>query len=218
MRIKLRKTDLASFDNFFQPGDVRMMPDSLDGRAGLRRRRLIGSALATLLLSSCGPDLPPLPTTPTGPYRLGIGDEVRVITFGESQLTGQFAVNDSGYIAVPLLGLVPARGLTTAQLENRIATLLRRGNLIKNPSVSVEVTAYRPVFILGEVEKPGRYPYEPGMTVLTAVAIAGGFTYRAVKGHVRILRTNGGPAVEGVAPRNTYLEPGDVITVLERTF
>lgn len=194
------------------------MLESRYERVGLYRRRLIGTGLATLLLSSCGPGLPPLPNTPTGPYRLGIGDEVRIITFGETQLTGKFRVNDSGDIAVPLLGLVQARGLTTAQLENRIATLLRKRNLFKNPSVSVEVTSYRPVFVLGEVEKPGRYPFEPGMTVLTVVAIAGGFTYRAVKSHVRILRTNGGSTIEGTAPRGTYLQPGDVVTVLERTF
>lgn len=182
------------------------------------RRQLIGSALSVLLLSSCAPGLPPLPTSQVGPYRLGVGDEVRIITFGETQLTGRFRVNDAGDIAVPLLGLVHAEGLTTAELEARVAALLRKQNLIKNPSVSVEVVAYRPVFILGEVNKPGRYPYEPGMTVLTVVAIAGGFTYRAVKGHVRILRTISGRPVEGTAPSSTYVEPGDVITVLERYF
>lgn len=184
----------------------------------LHRRQLIGSVLPALLLSSCGPDLPPLLATPAAPYRLGVGDEVRVITFGETQLTGRFRVNDSGEIAVPLLGLMQARGLTTAELESRIAAALRDRHLIRSPSVSVEVVAYRPIFILGEVNKPGQYPYQPGMTVLTVVAIAGGFTYRAVESHVRILRTITGTPVEGLASRGAYVQPGDVITVLERYF
>jgi len=141
-----------------------------------------------------------------------------VITFGGDQLTGEFRINDSGNIAIPLLGAVHAAGLTTGQLGDEIATELQKKDLLKNPSVSVEVLAYRPFFILGEVTKPGEYPYEPGMTVLTAVSIAGGFTYRAVTDYASIVRTSSGDAVEGRVSRQTLVRPGDVITIFERRF
>ena len=156
--------------------------------------------------------------TPAGPYRLGVGEQVRIITFGEEQLTGQFRVNDRGTIAIPLLGAIPASGLTTAELEHSIAQRLRDKKVLLDPSVSVEVLTYRPVFILGEVNKPGEYPYQPGMTVLTAVTIAGGFTYRAQTDYASILRPIDGHAVEGRVNRGTEVRPGDVITIFERYF
>jgi polysaccharide export outer membrane protein len=177
--------------------------------------------LASLLLTSCAPgaNLSPLPTDETGTaYHLGTGDQVRVITFGGDQLTGEFRINDSGNIAIPLLGSVHAAGLTTAQLGDTIATDLQKKELLKNPSVSVEVIAYRPFFVLGEVTKPGEYPYEPGMTVLTAASIAGGFTYRAFTDYASITRTTPGGAVEGRVTRQTLVKPGDVITIFERRF
>lgn len=179
-----------------------------------------GLAAVCLLLAACSPgsNLPVLPATPAGPYRLGVGENVRVITFGEERLTGQFRVNDRGDIAIPLLGTIPASGLTTTQLEQSIAKQLTDKKVLLNPSVSVEVLQYRPVFILGEVAKPGEYPYQPGMTVLTAVAIAGGFTYRAETGYASILRSINGHAVEGRVPRGMEVRPGDVIDIFERYF
>jgi polysaccharide biosynthesis/export protein len=177
-------------------------------------------AATCLLLAACSPGsgLPPLPATQAGPYRLGVGDEMRVITFGEERLTGQFRVNDRGEIAVPLLGTIQADGLTTTELEHSIDRQLVAKKVLLNPSVSVEVLGYRPVFILGEVSKPGQYPYQPGMTVLTAVAVAGGFTYRAETHYASILRTTDDHAVEGRAPRGTEVHPGDVIDIPERYF
>ena len=172
-----------------------------------------------VLVSSCAQQqLPPLADTPVFPYRLGPGDQVRIITFGEEQLTGQFRVNDSGSLAVPLLGVVPAAGHTVDQIQDEIATALKEKKLIVSPSVSVEVTAFRPIFVLGEVIKPGEYPYQPGMTVLTAVAVAGGFTYRAVQRHATILRSDGGHSVEGGVERGARVHPGDVVTIEERYF
>jgi polysaccharide export outer membrane protein len=168
--------------------------------------------------SGPGSNLPPIPTADVTGYKLGAGDQVRIITFSDEQLTGEFRVADSGTIALPLLGSVKAAGLTPVQLEGEVASALRQRNLYKDPSVAVEVIAYRPVFILGEVNRPGQYPYQPGMTVVTAVAIAGGFTYRAVEDDASIVRTVDGKAVEGLAGRETYVRPGDVITVFERTF
>lgn len=180
----------------------------------------VGLAMVCLLLAACSPgsNLPMLSATPAGPYRLGVGEDVRVITFGEERLTGQFRVNDRGDIAVPLLGTIPANGLTTTELEQSIAKQLTDKKVLLNPSVSVEVLQYRPVFILGEVSKPGEYPYQPGMTVLTAVAIAGGFTYRAETGYASILRTINGHSVEGRVPRGMEVRPGDVIDIFERYF
>jgi polysaccharide biosynthesis/export protein len=185
----------------------------------LRCRKFAGAALL-LGVTSCSPgsDLAALPDTPPGPYRLGVNEEVRVITFGQEQLTGQFRINDRGNIVVPLLGEIPANDLTTTQLQQAIASRLKEKQLVEHPDVSVDVVSYRPVFILGEVSKPGQYPYQPGMTVLTAVAVAGGFTYRAVTDYASILRTADGHGVEGRVPRNMLVQPGDVIDIYERHF
>jgi polysaccharide export outer membrane protein len=172
------------------------------------------------LVTSCAPggELPPLPPTADTAYRLGPGDQVHIITFGEQQLTGDFRVSDSGTMSVPLIGAVKASGLTSRELAESISDELRRRKLFRDPSVTVEVIAYRPIFILGEVNKPGQYPYQPGMTVLTAVAIAGGFTYRAVQDYSSVLRNSGGQPAAGRATGATLLEPGDVVTIFERNF
>lgn len=181
-----------------------------------------GVALAVFVaLAGCAPgrDLPPLPPAPAATeYRLGPGDAVRLITFGEEPLTGEFRVADGGTIALPLVGSVRAAGLTPHELERAVADALRRGAVLRNPSVSAEVIAYRPIFVLGEVNRPGQYPYQPGMTVVTAVAVAGGFTYRAVEDYASVLRTTNGTALEGKAPRQAFVQPGDVVTVFERRF
>jgi polysaccharide biosynthesis/export protein len=196
---------------------------TLHHRRSLLRRSGIAvwtTALASLGLVSCEPGshLPPIPPAPVTAYRLGPDDVIRVITFGESQLTGEFRIDDRGNIAVPLLGLVHAGGLSTGELENRIEAGLRQHKVILNPSVSVDIVSYRPIFILGEVKKPGQYPFEPGMTVLSAVAIAGGFTYRAVTDYASIVRNVNGQTVEGRAGRDALIAPGDVINVFERIF
>jgi polysaccharide biosynthesis/export protein len=162
--------------------------------------------------------LPPISDVNAGEYHLGPGDQVRILTFGEEQLTGEFRVNARGDIALPLVGNVHTAGLTPDQLEDATKELLMRSRLYKNPSVTVEVINYRPVFVLGEVARPGQYPYQPGMTVLTAAAVAGGFTYRAVDDVFSILRTIDGKATEGRAERRSLVQPGDVITVYERRF
>jgi polysaccharide export outer membrane protein len=172
-----------------------------------------------LLLCGCAPgrNLPPIPTG-SGAYRLGPGDAVRLIVFGEDALTGEFRVSDAGTIAVPLLGGVRAAGLTPAELERSVAAGLKGAKLLRDPSVAAEITAYRPIFVLGEVNKPGQYAFQPGMTVVTAAAVAGGFTYRAIQDYASVVRTVDGHAVEGKALRQTYLQPGDVVTVFERRF
>lgn len=175
---------------------------------------------ASLALAGCAPgrNLPDLPSYQAQGYKLDSGDELRIITFGEDQLTGEFRVDDQGNIAMPLLGNIHASGLTTAQLSTGISDQLKNQKLIRSPSISVEVLAYRPVFVLGEVAKPGQYPYQPGMTVLTAVAIAGGYTYRAFDDYVSMVRTTGRTPIVGKAPPSAVVAPGDVIQVYERHF
>lgn len=182
------------------------------------RRVTASMAVLALLLAGCSPgwDKPTLPQASVDAYRLGVDDQVRVITFGMEQLTGQFRVNDRGVLAIPLLGAIEASGLTTAELERAIEARLKAKEVLLTPTVSVEVLAYRPVFILGEVNKPGQYPYQPGMTVLTAVAVAGGFTYRAQTERASILRNVDGHSMEGIVQRSTDVRPGDVIDVLDR--
>lgn len=177
---------------------------------------LLSASLAACASPAAG--LPPLPPFDANDYLLGPGDRIRIITFGDQQLTGEFRVSDSGDIAVPLLGNVHAAGLTPRQLELQVAAALSQRKLFKNPSVSVEVVAYRPIFVLGEVNHPGQYPYQPGMTAVTAVAVAGGFTYRAVERVFSVVRTTNGRAIEAKAYRQSFLQPGDVLTVYERYF
>jgi polysaccharide export outer membrane protein len=195
--------------------------------AKIRRRRLINSCIAAGFagsLDGCaavrppGENLPVLPSSPPGPYRLGSGDEVEIRIFNQAQLSGSYRVDDSGFIDMPLLGLVPAGGLSTTALGSRITLALQLQKLILNPSVAVEISRYRPFYILGEVNAPGQYPFRPGMTVLTAISIAGGFTYRAVEDYAGITRDTGSEAMQYRAPTFALAQPGDVITVFERRF
>ena len=153
-----------------------------------------------------------------GPYKLDSGDKLRVVVFGQEDISGEYAVDGSGFISMPLINQVEARGHSVTELEKEIAQRLQSGNLLVNPSVSVQVSVFRPFFILGEVRSPGQFPYVEGMTVLTAVAMAGGFTYRADEDSYRLTRKVGDKAVEAKADRNTVVQPGDVIYVSERYF
>ena len=151
------------------------------------------------------------------PYVLDSGDRVRVIVFGQDNLSRIHSVDASGYVAMALVGPVFARGLTTAQLASEIARDLRR-QYIKEPKVSVEVETYRPFFILGEVRKPGQYPYVNAMTVEAGVAIAEGYTERARQRMVRLTRRFGGVMSTVMVPTDYPLQPGDTIYVFERFF
>lgn len=151
------------------------------------------------------------------PYTLDSGDKLRVTVFGQPDLSGEFAVDGSGMIAIPLIPPVNAGGLTTTELQASIADALSR-TLLRNPNVSVQVTEFRPFYILGEVAKAGQYPFVNGMTVQSAVAIAGGFTYRAYQDSVHVTRRVGGRLVEVDLPTNAPVRPGDTILVEERYF
>jgi polysaccharide export outer membrane protein len=151
------------------------------------------------------------------PYMLGEGDKVRVTVFDQEGLTNTYTVDQSGYIAFPLVGAVAARGQTVQQLEGAIAASLQNG-FVRNPDVSVEVDTYRPIFIMGEVGASGQYAYVPGMTVQKAIAASGGFNARAEQGSADITRQINGKMMTGRVLISDPVLPGDTIYVRERFF
>lgn len=183
-------------------------------------RFLMSWLLACLLgLQGCaGPQLDYVADlAPDVPYTLASGDRLRVIVFGQDGLSNSYSIDGGGSISMPLIGIVPAKGATTTQLERAIEARLRNGYL-REPRVSVEIEAYRPFFILGEITTAGQYPYINGMTVQNAIAVAGGFSPRAARTDVDLTRIIDGRAITMAAPLNTAVYPGDTITVRERWF
>jgi protein involved in polysaccharide export with SLBB domain len=151
------------------------------------------------------------------PYRLGAGDTVKVTVYGHADLSAESEIDGEGRISLPLVQHVNAAGLTPAELEAAVADKLKP-DYLKNPRVSVEVVNYRPFYILGEVKTPGSYPYVSGMSVINAVAVAGGFTYRARTKKFLINRTDGRNRQKIEAAPGTLVLPGDVIEIPERFF
>jgi protein involved in polysaccharide export with SLBB domain len=157
------------------------------------------------------------PAEPAAGYVLGPNDRIRLKVYGESDITGEYEIDSSGNVSIPLAGHLKAAGLTTRQLERSITSALSKG-IVRDPRVNVEIALYRPYYILGEVKKSGEYPYRLGLTVMDAVASAGGFTYRANENKVYLRRAGG--AVEEIyaldAPVPVF--PGDNIRIPERYF
>ena len=159
----------------------------------------------------------PMPVAYDVAYRLDAGDKLRVVVYGQEGLTNSYAIDAGGAITMPLIGSVPARGRTPAELASAITAGLRSG-YIRDPSVAVEIESYRPFFILGEVAAPGQYPYVPNMSVESAVAIAGGFSPRARRDRVTVTHTDASGSSRYVVPLGTPLSPGDTVQVGERWF
>jgi polysaccharide export outer membrane protein len=174
-----------------------------------------------VVVASAGPVVPVVAAAPViihdPAYRLDAGDRLRVVVYGQEGLTNSYAVDAAGVVTLPLIGSVPARGCTPAELAAAITSRLQSG-FIREPYVAVEIEAYRPFFILGEVAAPGQYPYVPNMTAEAAVAIAGGFTPRAKRNVVAITRTTAMGQTRIVASPDAPLSPGDTITIGERWF
>ena len=185
---------------------------------------------AILILAGCATSAAPAPSTGPAPavsaatepslapaYVLGSGDQLRIIVFGEDNLSGEFFVDGAGMVSLPLVGEVPAAGKTVAQFRAELETRLSDGYL-NDPRVSAEVLNYRPFYILGEVEESGEYPYTDGLTVMNAVARAGGFTYRANTRTVFIKRADTNAEVEVPLDATLRVMPGDTIRIAERFF
>ena len=156
-------------------------------------------------------------TRATTEYTLGVGDQVRVIVFGEDNLSGEFVVDSSGFISMPLIGEVQASGSSIRGFQKAVEARLLDGYL-NDPRVSAEVMNFRPYYILGEVTTSGEYPYSNGLTVLNAVATAGGFSYRANKKYVFIKRAGETNEVRYPLTVTTPVQPGDTIRIGERLF
>jgi polysaccharide export outer membrane protein len=179
---------------------------------------LIASGVIAIVSSNAFAQAQPIsPAAAAGSYVLGPNDRIRLKVYGEADITGEYEIDSNGQVSIPLAGHIKAADLTTKQLERSITSALAKG-IVRDPRVNVEVALYRPYYILGEVKKGGEYPYRLGLTVMDAVASAGGFTYRANEGKVYLRRA--GTGVEDVyaldAPILVF--PGDNIRVPERYF
>ena len=186
----------------------------------MRIPRFISMIAGLLVLSACADYMPAkhaFHSSLVAPYRLDSGDELRIIVFGQSDLTNTYTIDKAGTISMPLIGFVPARGRTTAQVEQDVAARLR-GGYLKKPDVAAEVARYRPIFVMGEVNAAGQYSYVAGTTIQTAVATAGGFTPRANQYAVKVTRSSNGEIETGPQHMTDPVMPGDTIYVLERIF
>lgn len=149
--------------------------------------------------------------------RLRPGDKVQVTVFGEDGLSGAYEVTASGLLQLPLAGAVPVAGRDTRAVEGAVAAALRR-TYLRDPKVTVAVLSQRPFYVLGEVEKPGEYPYREGLNLWRALAVAGGQTYRASTAAVMIQHAGEAGLAEVDTSRDIRIEPGDLIRVPERWF
>ncbi len=150
-------------------------------------------------------------------YTLGAGDRLKITVFNETDLSGDFEVNGQGFISLPLVGQVKVIGQTTVEVQTLLTQKYGKDYLV-NPNISVEVTNYRPFFIIGEVNHPGSYPYVNGMTVINAVALAGGYTPRANHDRIKIKHGSDTSDQEQEVKEDSAVLPGDVIQVPERFF
>jgi polysaccharide export outer membrane protein len=152
-----------------------------------------------------------------GAYVLRPSDQLRVQVYDDQNITGDYQIDSGGFISVPLAGRIKASGLTTAQLERAIVSKLRNG-VLKNPNVSVQITGYGSIYVHGEVKRAGEFPYKPGLTIMDAVALAGGYTYRADESTAFV--TNGGSNTERgyLLDRSVRVYPGDNVRIPERFF
>lgn len=191
-------------------------------------RRLPGrlAVAASLLLSACGgvgappatpADLERVRAAAAAPPRLQAGEKIRVTVFGENSLSGEYLIDPSGFVSLPLAGTVKASGLTQNELARELEASLRSGYL-RDPKVTVSILEFRPFYILGEVEKPGSYPYSSGLNVMSAIATAGGTTYRASQSTVLIQRAGEGEMRAYDASMPIPILPGDIIQVPRRYF
>ena len=181
---------------------------------------VIFATLGSLALTSCGGvgSLASIPAPPGGEYRVGTGDTLQIAVQDLEAADGEYTVDDSGKISLPMVKEIDVRGLTFREIGSKIEDQYRSAGILTSPIVNVQPGALRPYYVLGEVNRPGEFTYRQGMTVLAAVSAAGGYTYRASTGEVEITRTIDGREVVGRADETTVVQPGDRIRVFERWF
>ena len=146
------------------------------------------------------------------------GDKIKLVIYGEDKMSGDYEIDANGMIQIPLIGGVRVVGMTKKEIESSIATRLRSSQILLNPVVTVDVVSSRPIYVMGEVEKPGEYTYRNGLNVLSAVAVAGGFTYRASKSKVLVKRAGEKGLTEFRLSPDIPVYPGDLVSVPERYF
>ena len=189
----------------------------------MRRASWITAVAAVMVMvSSCGAGggggLPPLPRVSNQDYRLGTGDKIRLNVYGLDAMNAEYTVGDSGFLSLPMIQGIQVSGLTLREAEQAIAAKLSQQQILREPVVNVQYVTLRPFYVLGEVRNPGEYTFRPGTTVQSAVAMAGGFTYRASTGQVAVTRTIGGREITGSATQDMPVLPGDRIRVFEKWF
>lgn len=150
-------------------------------------------------------------------YHLGSGDKLKITIFNQEDMSGEYTVDGTGNVSLPLIGTINAKGLTLNDFENKLKEKLSPDYLL-NPKIAIQVLNYRPFYILGEIKKPDSYPYVSGMTYLTAIAIAGGFTYRAKENFVYVIHSNDTEQKEIETRLEEPVMPGDIIRIEERLF
>jgi protein involved in polysaccharide export with SLBB domain len=208
----------------------RLGTAAASGRQSIRRAwPAIVSALLAGALAGCGGSVNELTVTYGAPsaaeptaqlasvYRLGPGDKLRIRVFGEPELSGEFLVDAGGRVDLPLIGDVAAAGAPVAKFQQRVVERFRDGYL-RDPKVSIEVLNYRPFFIIGEVRNAGEYDYKSSLTVQDAVAIAGGYTYRANSGTAYIRRAGADEERQFDLSQRVPVHPGDIVRIPERFF
>lgn len=178
---------------------------------------LLGLAFAGLV-AGCASAPPPEATTPNDLALLHTGDTVTITVFGQPQLTGEQVVDDRGEVSVLLAGRAKVAGLTPTDAETALRERLGHGGIVVNPSVSIVVTKHLPVYVVGEVTKPGSYDWSGDLRTINAVALAGGYTYRAKLSDLRVIRHGDPSHTEFAADQTTVIEPGDTVIVPERWF
>ncbi|WP_348529701.1 polysaccharide biosynthesis/export family protein [Qipengyuania aquimaris] len=181
---------------------------------------LILATFGSLALTGCGGvgSLASIPAPPGGEYRVNTGDSLQIAIQDLEAADGEYTVDDSGSISLPMIKEIEVRGLTFREIGTKIESEYRTAGVLTSPVVNVQPASLRPYYVLGEVNRPGEFEYRQGMTVLAAISAAGGYTYRANTGEVEITRTIEGREIVGRADETTLLQPGDRVRVFERWF
>lgn len=181
---------------------------------------LILTSLGSLSLASCGgpSSLASLPSPPSGEYRVNTGDTLQIAVQDIEAADGEYTVDETGSISLPMVKEIEVRGLTFREISTKIEQQYRSAGILTAPIVNVQPANLRPYYVIGEVNRPGEFSYRQGMTVLAAISAAGGYTYRASRGEVEVTRNIDGREVVGRADETTVILPGDRIRVFERWF